>query len=315
MRLFRWLRAHKKLTLVIIIILAIGFFVLRARASGNGATQEATVERGTVEEELVLTGEISATDYASLQFNTSGTVSWVGVKVGEEVKKGQALMKLDTLKLNAAYQIAVANYRAAQANAEEVLDDVKGNDDDETFEEKNTRTAAEATRDKAYDALVAAQKELQDATLIAPFSGVVAILNSESAGVNVTAGTPQVILVNPATMYFEVSADQTEVSRFMIDDKAEITLDAFDNETLTGTISSISVAPDATESGTVYPIRLSLELNGASKYKIGMTGDARFIVTKKEGVLYIPSDYVNSDKDGEYVRIDGGKNKKYIKVV
>ena len=45
-----------------------------------------------------------------------------------------------------------------------------------------------------------------------------------------------------------------------------------------------------------------------------MTGDARFIVTKKEGVLYIPSDYVNSDKDGEYVRIDGGKNKKYIEV-
>jgi len=230
--IFSRIRGHKRLVIILAIVIIGGYFVTRSQ-NGNGALDQASITRGTVEEEIVLTGEISATDYATLQFNTSGTISWVGVSVGENVKKGQALLKLDTLKLNAAYQIAVANYRAAQANAEEVLDDVKGNDDDETFEEKNTRTAAEATRDKAYDALVAAQKELQDATLIAPFSGVVAILNSESAGVNVTAGTPQVILVNPATMYFEVSADQTEVSRFMIDDKAEITLDAFDNETLT----------------------------------------------------------------------------------
>ncbi|OGM33362.1 hypothetical protein A2803_04140 [Candidatus Woesebacteria bacterium RIFCSPHIGHO2_01_FULL_44_21] len=314
MRLFRWLRAHKKLTLVIIIILAIGFFVLRARASGNGATQEATVERGTVEEELVLTGEISATDYASLQFNTSGTVSWVGVKVGEEVKKGQALMKLDTVKLNALYQAARANYRAAEANAQEVLDDVKGNDSGETFAQKNDRTAAETARDKAWDALMSAQKDLQDATLVAPFDGVVAIVNSESPGVNITAATPQVAVVNPGTLYFEVLADQTEVAFFGPRDTAEIVLDAFDGEAVNATVASVSIAPDAVETGTVYPIRLSLDLTNLLKYKIGMTGDAKFILSRKDDVLYVPADFVNSDGEGDYVLVNSGKDKKYIEV-
>lgn len=309
----RRLLAKKRLIIILIIIATIGFFVVRGR-SGNGAIEEATIERGTVEEEIVLTGEIKATNYAQLHFNTPGTIAWVGVKVGDTIKKGQALLKLDTVQLNAAYQIAAANYRAAQANVEEVLDSVKGNDKDETFEEKNIRTAAEVARDKAYDALVSAQKDLREATLVAPFDGIVAILNAESAGVNISLGAPQIVVVNPATIYFEVSADQTEVSQFKPGDKAEITLDAFSEETLEASITSVSIAPDSLESGTVYPVRLSLVLSDYSKYKIGMTGDASFIVSREENVLHVPSNFINSDSEGEYILVNSGKDKKYIEV-
>ncbi len=313
MKILRWARVHKKLAVVSVAILAIGLFVVRSR-NGNGTVEEATVGRGTVEEELVLTGEIKATDYASLQFNTSGTVAWVGVKVGEKVTKGQVLLKLDTIKLNAAYQVARANYRAAEANAQEVLDDVKGNDSDETFAQKNDRTAAETARDKGWDALMAAQKDLQDATLVAPFDGVVAIVNSESPGVNITAATPQVVVVNPETLYFEVLADQTEVAFFEPGDTAEIVLDAFETGTLNATVTSVSIAPDSTETGTVYPIRLALAAPETLKYKIGMTGDASFILSRKDDVLYVPSGFVNSDSEGDYVLINSGKDKKYIEM-
>lgn len=312
-KFIRWVRGHKRLTIVLIVIVAVVFFVVYSR-SGNGALEEATVERATVVEEIVLTGEIKAADYATLQFNTSGTVSWVGVKVGDRVKKGQALMKLDTVKLDAAYQIAASNYRAAQANVDEVLDSLKDKDTSETFEEKNIRTAAETAKDKAWEALLSAQKDLRDATLLAPFEGVVAILNTESAGVNVTAATPQIVVVNPDTFYFEVLADQTEVSRFKVGDKAEVVLDAFEDETLEAIVTSISVVPDSTESGTVYPIRLALNLADDSKYKIGMTGDASFVVSRHENVLSVPTGFVNSDQEGEYVLVNGGKDKKYIKV-
>lgn len=311
-KIFKFLRAHKKLTIGFIVVSIIVFLIFRSRANLNGTTKEAVVERGTVEEEITLTGEVKATEYAILQFNTSGTVSWVGVKVGDTVTKGQALMKLDTTKLNAAYQVARLNLRAAEANLDEVHDDVKGNDSDETFEERNTRTAAETAKDKAYEAFVAAQKDLRDATLIAPFSGKVAILNSEAAGVNITAATPQVVLVNPETVYFEVSADQTEVSGFKIGDKAEIILDAFDKDPTEGVVTSISIAPDTAESGTVYPIRISLPVS--EKYKIGMTGDANFITSRKENVLYVPSNFVNSDKEGQYVLVGAKKEKRYLDV-
>ena len=307
------LRSRKKLVIILLVVGVIGFFILRSR-NGNGGIKEATIGRGVVEEQIVLTGEIKATEYATMQFNSSGTLSWIGVKIGDEVKKGQALMKLDTLKLNAAYQVALANLRAAEANVDEVHDDVKGNDKDETFEEKNTRTAAETAKDKAYEVFISAQKDLRDATLAAPFNGVVALLYSESAGVNITATTPQIVIVNPETIYFEVVADQTEVSRFEVGQKAEILLDAFDSETVIGKITSISLAPDIAESGTSYPIRLFLETNsGSFKYKIGMTGDARFVVSRKEDVFYVPSGFLKSDKDGSYVLVGSGKDKKYVK--
>lgn len=313
-KIFRFFRARRKLTIAILAIGFVIFLIFRSRANGNGATKEATVGRGTVEEQITLTGEVKATEYAILQFNSSGTVSWVGVKVGDTVKKGQALMKLDTVKLNSAYQIALSNLRAAEANLDEIRDDVKGNENDETFAQKNTRTAAETSKDKAYEAYVAAQKDLRDATLVAPFDGTVAIVNTESPGINVTATTPQVVVVNPETVYFEVSADQTEVSRFKVGDKAEIILDAFDRETVEGLVTSISVAPDTTESGTVYPIRISLPQSATSKYKIAMTGDANFVVSRVEDVLYVPSNFVNSDKEGQYLLVGDNKERKYIEV-
>lgn len=298
---------------VLVVIVVVGFLIFRSQ--GNGETpKEAMVERGTVEETLVLTGEVKATDYASLGFNTSGTVSWVGVKVGDAVKKGQALMKLDTTVLNSAFQVAQANLRAAEANLAQVHDEVKGNDSDETFEEKNTRTAAETAKDKAYEAYIAAQKDLRNATLISPFDGVVAILNSEVPGVNITVATPQVVVVNPDTIYFEVTADQTEVSTFKVGDKAKVVLEAFENDVLAGSITSISLAPDTTESGTVYPIRIKLDNPEAGKYRIAMTGDASFVINKKEDALYVPEGFVKSDKDGDYVLINAGKDKKYIEV-
>jgi len=312
-RIFRFLHARRKLLIVVLVICLVVLLISRSRANGNGTTKEDTVKRGTVEEELTLTGEVKATEYAILQFNASGTVSWVGVKVGDVVKKGQALMKLDTVKLNSAYQVALSNLRAAEANLDEIHDSVKGNDSDETFAQKNLRTAAETAKDKAYEAFVAAQKDLRDSTLVAPFGGIIAIVNTESSGINITATTPQVVLVNPETTYFEVSADQTEVSRFKVGDKAKIVLDAFDEETIEGQVTSISVAPDTTESGTVYPIRIMLQKSAIEKYKIAMTGDASFVTSRKENVLYVPSSFVNSDKEGQYVLV-ANKEKRYIEV-
>ena len=310
----RRVMARKWLIIILVVIAAFIIFVVKPFGGTSVERKEAVVEQGEVKEELVLSGEIHATDYANLQFNTSGKLNWVGVKIGDQVKKGQGLMKLDTVKLNSAYQVALATWRASRANVDQVHDEVKGNDSDETFEEKNTRTAAEAANDKAYEAYVSALKDLTDASLIAPFDGMVASITTESPGVNITGGTPQISLVNPKTIYFLVNADQTEVSRFKVGDKAEVILDAFDGEKIVGTITAVSIAPNNAESGTVYPIRISLNINDSDyKYKIGMTGDARFTLSEKDNVLYIPANFIKSDKEGKYVLVNEGKDKKYIK--
>jgi RND family efflux transporter MFP subunit len=268
-----------------------------------------------VKEELVLSGELKATENANIAFTQSGTVAWVGVKVGDSVKKGQALMQLDTTSTNAAYQQARSALLAAEANVNYIHDNLKDKASTETFAEKNTRVAAEVAHDNAYNAMLAAQKSLRDGTIRAPFAGIVAQITNESAGVNISATVPQINVVNPATLYFSVNADQTDVSHIHIGDKATLALDAFLNETISGVVSDISFTPSTADSGTVYPIRLTLTVdNSAYKYKVGMTGDTTFVLSQKENVLSVPAKYIKSDKQGKYVYIDSKNTKKYITV-
>lgn len=300
---------------IIAVLLLVGFFIFRGMSSGNAKPmEEATVTRGTVKEELVLTGEIRAVEDADLPFGGSGTISWVGVKVGDRVTRGQALMKLDTVRLNSAYQRAASAYRLTQATVDKVHDNLKDKGNSESFTEKETRTAAEVANDQAYEAYVSAQKDLRDATLVAPFNGIITAITNEVPGVNVVAGTPQIKIINPDTLYFAVNADQTEVGKLSVGQKSVLFLDAFESE-MNGTIANISYAPSAADSGTVYPIRITFSENVSnSKYHVGMTGDASFTMSEVTDTLFVPNKFVKSDKTGKYVLVDQGKTKKYIEV-
>ena len=313
-RIFGWARGHKKVIIVLVVVLLGGVFFLRS-GNGNGELEEARVERGDVTEEMILSGVIAAEQHAQLAFSSSGKISWIDVVEGQVAKKGQALAKLDTVALNASLQRARADLRAAEANAQEVLDDVKGNDSDETFEEKNLRTAAEVARDKAYEAVIIAEQSLREATLIAPFAGLVTFVENPFAGVNVVAGATQVVIVNPETIHFLVAADQTEVIEIASGEKVKIVLDANDEE-LGGEVSHISLTTIPGEVGSVYSVKLKFsgELSGEFVYRIGMTGDAHFVLNEKKNVLYVPTDFLKSDSGGDYVLVNEGKDKAYVEV-
>ena len=73
-----------------LIILSIIAFSLLTTAlvfrSPIGAQEIATgrVERKNLTEKLTVSGEVNAEEKASLKFQTSGLLSWVGVKEGDE---------------------------------------------------------------------------------------------------------------------------------------------------------------------------------------------------------------------------------------
>ncbi len=278
----------------------------------KGLTTE-TVKRGDVVEELVLSGEIAATEHANLTFETSGTIAYVGVKEGSVVKKGQVLGKLDTTTLNSAYQTALSTYRATQATVDKIHDDVKNHSSDETFTQRDTRTTAEVTNDKAYEAVIAAEKALKSATLKSPFDGIVTLVANPFPGPFVIYSQTQFEVVNPETLYFRVAADQTEITKLKIGQNVGIILDSYPDEQIQGIIENISFAPDPAETGVVYEIKVAITKNGID-YHLGMTGDAKFILSQSKDVLYVPNKFVKNDKTGKYVLVGNGKKKQYIEV-
>jgi len=281
-------------------------------AKKNGK-ESAKVERGEVAEELVLTGEIKAQEHAQLAFQSSGEITWMGVSEGDKVMKGQMLAKLDTVSLNAAYQQALSNLRLAEATLERVHDDVKDNDEDESFTEKETRTTAEVAKDKAYEAVIIARRNLRNAGIIAPFGGVVTNVSHPYSGINTSFTESQIEVVNPESMYFEVNADQTEVVGLSEGQEVKIMLDAYPDDELVGKISNISFAPKVNEVGTVYGVKISVESLDANKFRVGMTGDAKLVTDRRGDVLYVPPKFVNSEKGKRYLLLDGDR-KVYVEV-
>jgi RND family efflux transporter MFP subunit len=299
------------LAVVLTAILAGYFFIFN---KPKNEISSANVEKGVVREELILTGSVMAEKHALLSFPTSGKISWVGVSEGQKVYRGQALTSLDKTTLNTTYQQALNTYRDKQASAENTLDTVKDNSDDESFSQKATRTTAEVARDNAYDAVTAARYNLNNATLLAPFAGIVSSLPFTSPGVNVSAADTQVEIVDPATIYFEVDADQTDVTKIKEDQEVIVVLDTYSDKELKGKVSFIAYTPKSGEAGTVYKVKVKFDTGAFGEVlpRIGMTGDAKFVLSEKSDVLYVPSEFVNSDVKGKFLKLGKSNNKTYV---
>ena len=315
MKRFKKLAKSRKFRIVLAIALVlVGIFYFRGR-NKNGV-ETSTIQRGAVREELILTGSVRAQKHAKLYFPTPGKISWVGVTEGQKIYRGQGLTSLDKSVLNATYQQALNNYRSYQAAAESTLDSLKDNDSDETFAQKAQRTAAEVARDNAYDALKAAKYNLDNATILAPFAGIVASLPFPTPGVNVTPADLQVEVVDPATIYFEVGEDQSDVTNVHEGQEVVVVLDSFPGMEFKGRVSFVSYTPKAGEAGTVYEVKVIFEKGtlGEVTPRIGMTGDSKFILSQKENVLFVPSEFINSDIKGRYLKVGNKNNKTYVEV-
>lgn len=310
----RLLGSWKRLAVLIVIAIVVFFLT---RGGGNGKnTLTATVERGDVNEEIVLAGEVVAKSSAKLTFPGSGKMLSVNISEGELVTKGQVLGQMDTVALNAALNQARIAWQAAQVTVDRVHDDLKGKDATETFTEKETRTTAESARDRAYEAYVVAQRALADAVFRSPIDGVVSQVGVNTVGSSVTVGSLAFEIIDPSSVYFSVLADQTEVGLFSEGDRVELSLDAFEDKTFSGVVDSIGLTPKSGETDIVYEIKvdISKQSDTFERIRVGMTGDAKFFLDKVENVLYTDPSFVRSDTDGKYVLSDSSGTKTRVEV-
>jgi len=140
-------------------------------------------------------GSLWAAEQVELTTRVSGVVETVMVKPGQHVKKGAVLLRLDKTVLQAQLDEAAAEQALAQADEEDARRELERAKElfDRTvsstseLEASTLRHArAKATLSRANARRIIAQKNLRDADLRAPFSGVVSSVPGGS-GTVVTA--------------------------------------------------------------------------------------------------------------------------------
>jgi trimeric autotransporter adhesin len=88
---------------------------LNTSAASSAAQRTATVALGTVQSSVTASGNVSAASSASVGFGASGTVTAVNIAVGDRVKAGQVLGKIDPATAQTTLEAANANLAQAQS--------------------------------------------------------------------------------------------------------------------------------------------------------------------------------------------------------
>ena len=298
-------RGRKALFLAAVILL---LYFLGSRGSADlDKITIAQVSRSDIKSAVLASGSVLSKNSTALHFAVSGKVTWVGSKEGDYVKKGQAIASLDKERYEIALRQAQQDVIAADAVLEKVYDDISHSSaDTESFDEKIKRTAAEATKNKAWDAMLGAQRNLKDATLTAPFAGTVNSLNI-NAGEEIFATTEVVKIADNGSLEFAAEVDETDIPKVKTGQIAQISLDAFEDESFDSEVLSINTQSIQTSTGaTAYEVKLKLPKE--KNFFLGMSGEGEITVDKKQDVMNIPIEAVFDDKfvyakqNGEFVK-------------
>ena len=231
----------------------------------------------------------------------------------------------DTSTINAqAWATALVYAQAKLAAAEAKLNALLTNYDTGEIALKRLQvTAATQSRDLAtqslkyaQDALDQAQKQLDNATIVAPFDGVVARLNiREKDTVSPTLVVAQI--VDPAAMQLDVQVDEIDVVDVYLGQKAVVSVDALPDLTIDGTVSSISVLPAPQSGVVVYDTRISFKAPDIKALKPGMSASADVIVSERKNVLLVPDRAVGKNDKGDatvVVMVDGKTEQKIVTI-
>jgi len=289
---------HKIISLVVLVILIIVGIILWPKNSNQVLTEVA--KNQDVVKTVSVTGNVDAENFADLTFQTPETLSYVGVKLGDYVKKWQLIASLDQTQLQATLRQAQQDFVAAKAASQQYYDN--NTNSFESDAQKVERTAIDDTQNKAYDQMLKVEHDIANSSLYAPIAGIVTRMDAQSAGVNITPATTFTI-TDPNSLDFKMEVDEADIGQVAIGQNVNVSLDSFPNNTIKLTVDKIDFVSHVTSSGG-NAFYVQALLPQPNNYRVGMSGNADIIIDAKYNVLAIQSSDIF---DNNYVYVKTAK--------
>lgn len=221
----------------------------------------------------------------------------------------QALQSEDSTAIS-YWTTQVANAEVMLAEAQQDLAELLGETEyaslvvDEIIIKNRQVEAAEETVAVAEQSLQQAQKQLDEATITAPFEGMIAAINAEEGDIvpSPTLSSQVIIhLIDPATMELTVDVDEIDIAGVKPGQEAIVSIDALSELEITGRVATVSPLPKEISGLVLYEVKISFEVPADSGIMTGMSADADIVLDKRTNVLLVPDRAVKLDSQGNTV--------------
>lgn len=281
------------------------------------AIETVVVKRTTFTKTITSSGETKAARAVELKFQTSGKLTWVGVREGDTVQAYQAIAKLDSREVQKDLENELRDYSKQRNDFEEMWRvTYKGTKNPQTALTDTVKRILEKNQwdlEKAVLDVELKHLAVEYSTIITPIAGIVTRVDTPVAGINITPATAVFEVVDPASLVFEASVDEVDAASIATGRNATVTLDAFPDSPFVGMVSTIAFAAKTSSGGaTVFPVEVAIAT--ASGVRIGMNGDVAIEVDTQADVLVVPTEAVREDDKGAYVYKKEGKTYKKTSV-
>lgn len=281
----------------------------------------AEVSRGKVESSVSNTraGSVEACQRTRLSPISGGRITYLGVKKGDRVKKGQVLLKLWNEDQQAQSKLAQAQVESARrhvnevcaiaTNAQREADRMtrlrergfvsEGSEEKARYEAESRKAACETSRadvEQAQARLKVTRVERGRTVLIAPFAGTIADIVGELGEYTTpsppgVATPPAIDLIDDSCLYISAPMDEVDAPKIHAGQPARITLDALPGKVLSARVKRIAPYVVAVEK-QARTVNVEATLDQRPKpgeLLVGYSADLEVILDTRDNVLRIPT--------------------------
>lgn len=259
----------------------------------------ANVQKMTLNDSLKLIGYLDAFTEVDIAAEASGVITSLNVNLGDVKSKGAVLATIDDKLKQLAVRKAKVDLDKLQKTLERYKNLFKGG----TLTEQqldDTQTMC----DNAVLQLEQAEKQLADATIKAPITGIVSRKLFEK-GEFVNMGSPMLTMVDISRFKIKLNVSESNVYKLKTGDLALITTDVYPGVKMEGKVSYISPKGDDTHN---YAVEIEMANSKEYPLKSGTFANVEIELPVVPEALYIPRQaLLGSVNDAKIYVAENGK--------
>ena len=262
------------------------------------------VGKGSIEKYISTTGTVYPTNQVELKAGVSGDYNLQvnpktgkNYQLGDFVEKGAVIVKIEDAEY--VNNINISGKKLNLDISNQTLEKQKS-----LFEKggvsqldlKNSEVEA-VNAQNTYDAALISLNKMK---VEAPFSGFIVDLPNTTRGIRVEAGLTLLEIMEFRELYLEVSFPEKQLSSIDIGQEVRITNYSIPDDTIFGKITALSPAIDP----DTRTFKGSLVLDNIGlKFRPGMFVKAELVLERRDSVIVIPKEIIQSKQRGNTVFI------------